>query len=139
MALHTCAGLDLIRSDIEEIHRDLVDGLRLHLSLWLIVIAVYFFSLFSSETTPETLPSVVADGVIGDFVGVFHVELLHHCRHFLYLGSFTFSLTSSWREIMCFDKNSHVLNFLSQKKHFQMSRVAPGANFSVSRMNFSTY
>ena len=71
-----------------------------------------------------------------DLKRILKVKLLHDHLNFLNYKPITLNLIYSCLEIMCFDKNSDVLNFLSQNMHFHIYFCS---TFSVYLINFSIY
>lgn len=95
----------MLSSDVEEVDHDLADRLSLGLAFRLVEITVNLLSLLASKASTEALPPVVTDSVVGDLIGIFQVELFDHGSHFLHRRERTLSLNSSWREIICLERN----------------------------------
>lgn len=129
----------MVQSDVKEVDDVLACGLDLALlSFRLVQVLVLSASgtVIAFSVEPAILLASVLKRRKGDFEWILHVELLHDHLNFLHEHMCTLNLISSCLEIMCFDRNSQVLNFLSQNMHFQMSFFS---SLSLSLMNFSIY
>ena len=128
-------------SNIQEINHWLGHWLCFSFSFRLIQISEFsssIFSITSVSISSSEVSFLSLSWIISNFIWISEISFLDHGFRYLSGNLFTFDLISGCVLIICFAKNSHVLNFFSQCWHFQIlsTLISSLLIFSKSNIKF---